>query len=239
MQQSRGSLLAFLDDDDEWRPGKIARQVEVLERFDDEVAAVESGFDLWDDGQLLMRFLPRTDRDLARTILERPCLQPSIVLLRKSAFEATGGFDSRLLRVEDWEFWVRLSDSFRTTAIAEVHVDRQVSDAPAGELLRWYRELVSLVEPRIEALSAPERDRIHSTHALTEGALLIELGRPGEARSRIADAWRLNRWAWRPPAYLARTVMGERAWSAGKRAVRVTAYPVARALGQDPLVRSW
>ena len=236
---SRGSLLAFLDDDDEWRPDKIARQVEELSRFDERVAAVESGFDLWDDGRLLMRYLPRADRDLARTLLEKPCLQPSTVLLRKSAFEAIGGFDPALRRVEDWELWVRLADSFRAAAITEVHVDRQASDAPAGEVLRWYRELVRLLEPRIDALPVLEQAQIYASHAMAEGLLLAQLGATREARSRIRHAWRLSRRTWRPPAYLIRTVIGERAWSAGRQVARVTAYPVARALGRDPLSRSW
>lgn len=239
VRSSRGSLLAFLDDDDEWRDGKIARQVEILSGFDETVAAVETGFDLWDDTRLLMRYLPHTQRDLARTLLERPCLQPSTVLLRKSVFEAIGGFDPTLRRVEDWELWLRLADSHRTVGIAEVHVDRLASAAPAEEMLLWYRRLVKLLGPRIDALPSREQARVRATHALTQGLLLAQLGHTREARSQIGLAWRLRPRSWRPPAYLIRTVIGERAWEAGKRVARATAYPVARALGRDPLIRSW
>ena len=239
VERSRGSLLAFLDDDDVWRPDKIRCQVDVLSRSKESVAAVECGFDLWDDDGLVLRFLPRPDRDLGRTLLERPCLQPSTVLLRRSAFDALGGFDPTLLRVEDWEFWLRLSDSFTTTSLPEVHVDRRAGDAPLPEVLHWYRQFVRMIAPRIEAQPPATRARIRAGHAMEESALLLELGERGEARSRIIQGWRLAPRSWRPPVYLARAVMGERLWSAGKRALRTGAYPLARALGKDPLVRSW
>src|SRR4029077_2815495 len=107
---TRGELIAFLDDDDTWRPTKIERQVEMLAEHDD-MDAVETGYDLWEDERLLVRYVPDVDRDLRATLLAKPCMQPSTVLLRRSAFEALGGFDPMLARVEDWDLWVRFSDS--------------------------------------------------------------------------------------------------------------------------------
>src|SRR2546426_3646207 len=51
VRASRGVFLAFLDDDDRWRPTKIQRQLEALARCDKGVAAVETGYDLWDGGR--------------------------------------------------------------------------------------------------------------------------------------------------------------------------------------------
>ena len=238
VRASRGALLAFLDDDDEWRPTKIERQVQALASCDRGVAAVETGYDLWDGQRLVQRYLPRPDRDLRTALLAQPYLQPSTVLLRKSAFEEVGGFDPSLSRVEDWEFWVRFADSYEASALPEVLVDRRASQATADELLAWYREIVRRLEPRIGALPPPERSRVRAVHLLVESHLLALLGEPKAARTKALLALRERPRGWlRPSLYVIRSVIGERAWSAGKLAFRATTHPFLRALGRDPLVR--
>jgi glycosyltransferase involved in cell wall biosynthesis len=235
---SRGGLIAFLDDDDEWRPTKIERQQEVLAEHGNSVDAVECGFDLWEGKRLVLRYLPDPDRDLRKALLARPYLQPSTVLLRRSAFEALGGFDPRLTRVEDWELWVRFSESHRAAALPEVLVDRQNSATDPAELLRWYREMVCILEPRIEALPPAERSRTRRTHLLVESELLAALGKRRAATARAVDALREEPRDWRRPVLtVVRSVIGERAWNAGRRSFHSVADPVVRAFGRDPLIR--
>jgi glycosyltransferase involved in cell wall biosynthesis len=216
---SNGSLVAFLDDDDSWRPTKIERQVAVLMSSGDSVAAVESGFDLWDaDGRLVLRYLPPVNRDLARTLLEKPCLQPSTVLIRKTAFDALGGFDISLRRVEDWDLWVRFADVYRAVALPEVHVDRNESK-PTDEL-EWYSEIVRRLETRIQLLPSAERKRIRAVHLLVEAHLLLKAGRTYEARAKSMCALRTHpRSVPRSMLYVVRSLIGERAWSSAKRLV--------------------
>jgi glycosyltransferase involved in cell wall biosynthesis len=236
---SRGELLAFLDDDDEWHAEKIARQVEALGRCGPRVAVCETGFDLFEDGRVVMRFLPDANRDLGRVLAERPCLQPSTVLMRRSAFEALGGFDPSLKRIEDWDLWVRLADSFEATALPEVLVDRRASRVPPEEALPWYKAMVLRLEPRIRQLPPEARKRVRANHALVEAALLAQAGERRAARVQIVLAWRLRPVSWRPLVYMIRTVVGERAWEVLKRPPRASASLLARVAGRDPLVQSW
>jgi glycosyltransferase involved in cell wall biosynthesis len=238
VRASQGGLIAFLDDDDEWRPTKIERQLEVLAEQGDGVDAVECGFDLWEGKRLVLRYLPEPDRDLRKALLAKPYMQPSTVLLRRSAFEALGGFDRRLTRVEDWELWVRFSESYRAAALPEVLVDRQDSATDPGELLRWYREIVRILEPRIEALPPAARSRTRRTHLLVESELLAALGERRAAAAKAVQALREEPRDWRRPVLtVVRSVIGERAWVAGKRGFHTVAHPVVRAFGRDPLVR--
>lgn len=221
VRASRGDLLAFLDDDDVWRPKKIERQVQTLARCGERTAAVESGCEIWDGPRLVERYVPRTNRDLPTALLEGPLLQPSTVLLRKSAFEELGGFDPVLLRIEDWDFWVRFADSYDAAPLREVHVDRQASEAAADVLLVWYREMLRRLEPRIAALPPPKRSRARAVHLLLESSLLSRLGETKAARRKAVLALRERRAGWlRPALYVIRSVIGERAWSAGKLAWR-------------------
>jgi glycosyltransferase involved in cell wall biosynthesis len=235
VRASHGALLAFLDDDDEWRPAKVERQVQALRR-EPGVAAVETGYELWEGRRLVGRYLPRPDRDLPMALLTQPQLQPSTVLLRKSAFEELGGFDPSLTRVEDWEFWVRFADSYEAAALPEVHVDRRVSEVAPDKLLVWYREMVRRLETRIDALPPPERSCVRAVHLLAESHLLAQLGEREAARAKALSALRERPSGWRRAAlYVVRSFIGERAWSAGKFALRVTMHPVLKALGRDPL----
>jgi glycosyltransferase involved in cell wall biosynthesis len=238
VRASRGSLIAFLDDDDEWRPTKIQRQLDLLAEHGDDVDAVECGYDLWAGKRLVVRYLPEPDRDLRKALLAKPYLQPSTVLLRRSAFEALGGFDPRLTRVEDWELWVRFSESYRAAALPEVLVDRQDSATDPAELLRWYREIVRILEPRIAALPPTERSRTRRTHLLTESELLAAHRERRAAVAKAVQALREVPRDWpRPVLTIVRSVIGEDAWNAGKRSFHAVAHPGVRAVGRDPLVR--
>jgi len=235
VQASHGPLLAFLDDDDTWHPAKIERQVELLAACDENVAAVECGFDLWDGRRLVLRYVPSPDRDLAMTLLEKPCLQPSTVLLRRSAFERLGGFDPSLMRVEDWELWVRFADDYQAATLGEVLVDRADSHSP--DQLGWYREMVRRLEPRIAVLPPAERSRIRAVHHLVEAHLLAQVGQGRLARASALRALRERPRGWpRPALYLVRTFIGERAWALGKRSTSAALRPVLRAFGRDRLL---
>ena len=95
IQHAKGSLVAFLDDDDAWRPNMLRRLVDALVSHGKETAAAECGYDLWEGGRVTLRYIPHPDRDLRRTLLERPALQPSTVLARRSALAELGGFGRR------------------------------------------------------------------------------------------------------------------------------------------------
>lgn len=233
VRDCRAPLLAFLDDDDTWRPIKLERQIEALAAAGSQFDAVESGFELRDGDRLVVRYLPSVTGDLARTLLERPILQPSTVLLRTAVFRALGGFDPCLRRVEDWDLWVRFSDAHRVVALPEVLVDRMVS-RPSDEL-HWYRLMVSRLAPRIDALAASERSRITSVHLLVESHLLAQAGERRQARVAALRALRVYPRSWRRASlYIARSFIGEHLWNAGKGALRVTIAPVLGRVGPDP-----
>src|SRR4051812_4722733 len=133
-------LVAFLDDDDVWLPGKLARQVAAL---DDDAAAiaVACGFELWDGAALVASSLPRNPFD-AQDLLAHPCLWPSTVVARRAALEAAGGFDESLLRVHDWDLWLRLADLGSVAVVPEVLVDRRWSPLPL-ETARATRAMIA------------------------------------------------------------------------------------------------
>ena len=114
IRAARGEYIAFLDQDDAWRPDHLAVLLETIEA-DAAFAWVYGDFDLVDDdGSTLVRsYLTatnvlldrRTVADLVRTDI---MALPSASIMRRSALVAVRGFDRRLSGYEDDELCIRL-----------------------------------------------------------------------------------------------------------------------------------
>ncbi len=128
-----GDYWAFLDSDDVWLPGKILRQLEVL----------DSGrADLVGTAHLLVSpegehtFVPPPlDPSGWRRRLHSACAfhGGSTPLFRREVWERTGPMDPDLRVLEDWDWLLRVSQSFRIATLAEplvrVHENRPASPA--------------------------------------------------------------------------------------------------------------
>ena len=99
---ARGSLLAFLDQDDEWLPATLRKRVEALR------GSPELGFVL---GRLEVVLEPGTSwphwLDPRRRTEPAPGYCPGTLLVRREAFAAAGGFDPRFVSVSDAEWLLR------------------------------------------------------------------------------------------------------------------------------------
>lgn len=117
LRVARGRYLAWLDDDDAYLPGGLARQIEVLER-EPEVALAHGAFEVVDGGG---RSQPRWDRPFDEDTVEAGTRAFSELLLsnyigaptvvvRASAQRAAGPYATDLGdRAEDWDAWLRIA----------------------------------------------------------------------------------------------------------------------------------
>jgi hypothetical protein len=118
-------LVAFLDADDRWRPGKLAAQLalhaarpEIGLSFTDYRHVTEAGedrgtcFGYWPGfrarhGAWLESFALGPD-GLAQLFAEN-VVGTSTVVVRTGLLRALGGFDEALRQAEDWDLWLRLA----------------------------------------------------------------------------------------------------------------------------------
>jgi glycosyltransferase involved in cell wall biosynthesis len=131
---ARAEYVAFLDDDDEWLPDKLARQVELMDRNLPAVGACYTGCLVVEksSGRIQRQITPRRNGKLYPAILGDNFIGgTSSVMAKKSCLERVGCFDESLPSFQDYDLWIRLAREFEFASIAEpllrysVH-DRQV-----------------------------------------------------------------------------------------------------------------
>jgi glycosyltransferase involved in cell wall biosynthesis len=117
-----GDLLAFCDDDDEWFPEKLRRQVAAL-RSAPEAAVAASGIVVESDGRETVR-RPLNDRVTVDALLRSRAAEvhPSTILVRRSAFwNGIGPLDEAIPGSygEDYEWLLRAARATPLVAIPE------------------------------------------------------------------------------------------------------------------------
>ncbi len=122
IEAAAGKYIASQDSDDEWLPGKLERQVILLESSPREVGVAYTGF--WRvEGNAKVYFPPeRIDRkegDVHRELLRGNFVGTPTTVVKKECFQKMGGFDERLRHLVDWEMWIRISQLYEFICINE------------------------------------------------------------------------------------------------------------------------
>lgn len=134
LSQAQGTLIAFIDADDLWLPGKLAAQVGYLQSHP-EISIVFGGFQRWlaePDGSFRVPALEAANPlNFNSESLASPSgwiytdlLLDSVVhiitaMVRKPVFDLLGGFDASLPTGEDYDFWLRASRQFKIDQLAQ------------------------------------------------------------------------------------------------------------------------
>ena len=217
--QARGSLLAFLDSDDLWRPTKLAFQADFME-LHPEIAVCQTE-EVWIRNAV--RVNPRAihqkpDGDIFLPSLDLCLVSPSAVMMRRDLFMALGGFDEALPVCEDYDLWLRIAIDHQVALIPEPlvikrggHAD-QLSHSVWGmdrfrvialqkllrsDIGRARREAaVDVLRQKIRILAHGARKRGKEPEALAYEAMLTEFDKEsrnvGDSDSRARPSQRFS-----------------------------------------------
>ena len=145
MAMAKGELIAFLDADDIWMPGKVKAQVDYLHKHPD-VDAVFGRFARWEAGaDGLFERPPASDQaaPIAVDRLAQPTghiycdlLLDSVVhiitaMVRRELVHDLGGFDTTLRTGEDYDFWLRAARRSRTSTWSAIRRRQRLPSASA------------------------------------------------------------------------------------------------------------
>lgn len=122
LKNGKGEYIAFLDDDDEWLPDKLQKQVAILDHSPKEVGGVNTGWVTIDGatGRILTRKLPSKKGNIFPELLyHQYYLAPSSLMLRKSCIDKVGCFDESIPFGLDHDMWLRIAKEFQFECIEE------------------------------------------------------------------------------------------------------------------------
>ncbi|MCH5281917.1 MAG: glycosyltransferase family 2 protein [Lachnospiraceae bacterium] len=119
--KAKGSLLAFQDSDDVWMPDKLEKTVSALLSAPDEYGMAyhevrEEGGNMIPD-----RSVPLENKtgNIFSYLLLFPLIDTPASVIKKSCFEACGGFCEELKSMEDYEFFLRVSKAYPILFVGE------------------------------------------------------------------------------------------------------------------------
>ncbi len=127
VRTATGEYVAFLDDDDEWKPTKLARQMETFEASDDDVGLVYVGTELRRDGRPVNTVVHTLGGWVTEALLRGASISEySGVMVRADVFDTVGFPDERFPSWQDREWFVRLSTECAFAACEEPLVVRHL-----------------------------------------------------------------------------------------------------------------
>ncbi len=133
LEQAVGRFICFLDDDDEWFPEKLERQVPLAESYSIVgcLSRRVDGYKLagmveWSTDKREHSQSPDDTRivavDLEDVFFNNGRLSPSCVMVRKDYLLAVGGFDEELVASQGRDLFVRLIKNFGDAVLIEEHL---------------------------------------------------------------------------------------------------------------------
>jgi glycosyltransferase involved in cell wall biosynthesis len=111
IREARGRYVALLDDDDEWLPEKLEKQLRLFDSALGRVGLIYSGFYYVSgkSGENISTFQPIHKGSVYPELLKGCILGSPTPLIKKECFEQAGGFDESLPGCQDWDMWLRIA----------------------------------------------------------------------------------------------------------------------------------
>ena len=161
IEMAQGEFVAFLDSDDLWDSRFLEKMVSALgahagagfaycdyETFDDH-GTVRAGY---------LQPHEQVGGSLFAALLAKDFLCTGALLIRRTCFKTTGGFDKDLYPVEDWDMWLRLAQAFDGVCVNESLVRIRMNPAHSS------RDPSVVYSKNLRVLEKLKRDQTLAAH---------------------------------------------------------------------------
>ena len=144
VERARGEIVAFLDDDDVWRPSFLDVQVAQLEAHPEADLGTTGHVEIDTQRRVFrpdLRPLFRYPDAMAHFLAECPIHTLSVVACRRTVFERIGSFDESLAIVHDLDWYLRIAAAGgKMQHHPSPLVERSVPGGLVTQHRHWFRE---------------------------------------------------------------------------------------------------
>jgi glycosyltransferase involved in cell wall biosynthesis len=157
VKQSKGSYVAFLDDDDEWLPSKLSKQMQVFEK-DESIGIVYTGADVIHTAyDTKYKITPQKMGDLSMSILTFNYIgTTSSVMIKRELFDEAGGFDIKMPQLQDYDLWIRVCQltkvGFLKESLIKYYVHASTNQITSSTLKN--KKAIEMIDKKYELLIA-------------------------------------------------------------------------------------
>jgi glycosyltransferase involved in cell wall biosynthesis len=140
IKKARGTYIAFLDDDDEWMPQKLEKQ---LRAFDNQSVGLVVCYSL--DKRFGRERISKPPETIDFNYLLRAFTlsSTSSYLFRKKALDSVGYFDSSLPSAQEFELALRLSKHYMIKTIPEILMIQNETEGQISE--NWNKKIIGIM----------------------------------------------------------------------------------------------
>jgi glycosyltransferase involved in cell wall biosynthesis len=213
IEAATGEYIAFLDDDDEWGPSKIAKQIDRIESASRESVLVYTGIrQVSADGSTNAVKTPTFEGDVVERLLRGNFIGSySAVMIDSDAIDTVGLPDERFPSWQDWEWYLRFAQEGSFLSVPEPLVVRyseheQVSSDFETKRHVSYPRLLETGRPIARERGLEREFEAWVAFELAWAAMRNE--QFGDARWFLLRSLRLNPWLKLPWLYLLLTLGG-------------------------------
>lgn len=177
---SKGEYVAFLDDDDEFLPNKVAAQVECMDNLDDSWGACYTAYHILRSSGKIERSGEKRQGNLYVNALMRTLyiMGGSNLFVRRKVVEEINGFDESFRRNQDLEFLVRILEKYKLAYVNDdslcIHMEVRDAKRTFDEIDAIALNYLKIFSDRINALAPKDKKKVIAVISLERARTAIQ-----------------------------------------------------------------
>jgi glycosyltransferase involved in cell wall biosynthesis len=109
IKKAKYRLIALVDDDEEWLPKKLEKQVKIFENTSESLGFVYTWAKVFNKkNNVIYKYLNEISGNPIYRLLKENFICSSSVIVRRKAIIKAGLFDEKLPSCQDWDMWLRI-----------------------------------------------------------------------------------------------------------------------------------
>lgn len=207
IRASQSRFIAFLDDDDAWKPEKLERQIDTFEDLPRDYGLIYTGRDIVVDDEVVKVYNPDAAGEIFDELLRNNIIPSETPLVKRECFRNIGNFDTNFQSSQDIDMWLRIAREYKIGVVPD-----SLAIAYQGHEDRISKNMMRKVNGKKKFIDKYDSDlelrpEAMAIHLKQLGVYTMYLNQPREARKHFIESLNYNRWQIMTAIYILMTAL--------------------------------